>query len=396
MEILFVCPNYEIVMKIGLYAHGGSGNHGCEAIVRSTLKLLGGNEYTIFSERPDDDIYYGLDKFARVVASQAGLPKGIEYLVYLTEMKLLRNDQVYWRKQYRTFENKIKGLDLALAIGGDNYCYNGFTERFAILNKALKQKRIPIILWGCSIDKERICSDMLKDLRRFNLIIARESITYNNLKQAGLSKVLVMPDTAFLLEENEKSLPEGFKSGNTVGLNISPLVIRQEKAKGIVMKNCNNLIEFILGETDMHIALIPHVVWEGNDDREPLCKLYEKYHSTNRIIMVEDADAPTLKTIIHNCRFMVASRTHASIAGYSTGVPTLTIGYSVKSFGIASDLFGSAAHYVLPVTDIKDEEKLKNAFTWLTEHENNIRKHYDLKLGDYLSRLKKNFLDELS
>ena len=55
-------------MKIGLYAHGGSGNHGCEAIVRSTLKLLGGNEYTIFSERPDDDIYYGLDKFARVVA----------------------------------------------------------------------------------------------------------------------------------------------------------------------------------------------------------------------------------------------------------------------------------------------------------------------------------------
>ena len=24
--------------KIYMYAHGGSGNHGCEAIVRSTLK----------------------------------------------------------------------------------------------------------------------------------------------------------------------------------------------------------------------------------------------------------------------------------------------------------------------------------------------------------------------
>jgi polysaccharide pyruvyl transferase WcaK-like protein len=286
-------------------------------------------------------------------------------------------------------------LDLALAIGGDNYCYSGFTERFAILNKALIQKGIPIVLWGCSIDKERICPNMLKDLRRFNLIIARESITYNTLRQAGLSKVVVMPDAAFLLEENGTSFPKGFELGNTVGLNISPLVIRQEKVNNIVMNNCYKLIEFILDETDMHIALIPHVVWEGNDDREPLCKLYEKYHSTNRIIMVEDADAPTLKTIIHNCRFMVASRTHASIAGYSTGVPTLTIGYSVKSMGIASDLFGSAEHYVLPVSDIKDEEKLKNAFTWLIEHENNIRKHYELKLGDYLSQLKKDILDEL-
>ena len=26
--------------RIFLYAHGGSGNHGCEAIVRSTIKIL--------------------------------------------------------------------------------------------------------------------------------------------------------------------------------------------------------------------------------------------------------------------------------------------------------------------------------------------------------------------
>ena len=27
-------------MKLLLYPHGGSGNHGCEAIVRSTLKMI--------------------------------------------------------------------------------------------------------------------------------------------------------------------------------------------------------------------------------------------------------------------------------------------------------------------------------------------------------------------
>lgn len=145
----------------------------------------------------------------------------------------------------------------------------------------------------------------------------------------------------------------------------------------------------------MFIALIPHVVWEGNDDRDPLRKLFEKYQYTNRVIMVGDADAPTLKTIIRNCRFMVASRTHASIAGYSTSVPTLTLGYSVKSLGIARDLFGSAEHYVLPVSDIKNEDELSNAFTWLLEHEDGIRTHYKLKLGDYLSQLNNNVLNEL-
>ena len=28
--------------KIVLYSHGGSGNHGCEAIVRGTYKILNG------------------------------------------------------------------------------------------------------------------------------------------------------------------------------------------------------------------------------------------------------------------------------------------------------------------------------------------------------------------
>lgn len=396
MEILSSCQNLEIIMKIALYSHGGSGNHGCEAIVRATVQLLGRNEYTLFSERPEDDIRYGLDKYARVVPSQEGLPKGLAYIAYWTEMKLSANDQVYWRWQYRHFEHKIKELDLALAIGGDNYCYSGFTERFSILNKAFSRKGVPIVLWGCSIDKERLDVKMLEDLRRFNLIVARESITYNTLKQAGLSRVMVMPDVAFLLEKKETVLPEGFQPGNTVGLNISPLIIRHGKPNGMVMNNCCKLIEFILDKTDMSIAFIPHVVWEGNDDQEPLHELYEKYHHTNRVLMVADADAPTLKAIIHNCRFMIASRTHASIAGYSTGVPTLSIGYSVKSEGIASDIFGSAEHYVLPVNDMKDELMLKNAFVWLLEHEKDILTHYEVKLGSYISRLNNHILDELS
>ena len=43
------------------YAHNGSENHGCEAIVRASAKILG-NEITLFSVNPKQDIYYGADK----------------------------------------------------------------------------------------------------------------------------------------------------------------------------------------------------------------------------------------------------------------------------------------------------------------------------------------------
>lgn len=48
-----------------LYGHGGSGNHGCEAIVRSTVGILGG-EIELLSQHPERDLRYGIDQVCRV------------------------------------------------------------------------------------------------------------------------------------------------------------------------------------------------------------------------------------------------------------------------------------------------------------------------------------------
>ena len=374
-------------MRIGLYAHGGSGNHGCEALVRSSMKLLGDHDYTLLSERPEEDVYYGLDKQLQILPTQKKLPSGLGYLAYSAEMRLRREDSVYWRWRYRDFGDKIEELDLALAIGGDNYCYRGFTERFSILNRKLAQKKIPIILWGCSIDQERLGAKMLEDLRRYRLIVARESITYDH--------VTFMPDPAFLLEAKVAALPKGFMPGKMVGLNVSPLIIRQEPEPGCVLCNCRQLINHILQQTDMGVVLIPHVVWPDNDDRIPLANLYEEYASSGRVMMIDDNDAPTIKGIIRQCRFLVAARTHASIAGYSTKVPTVVMGYSVKSRGIAKDFFGTADHYVLPIDRMAGEDELTGAFKWLIANEDSIRNLYESSLMDYLSGLNTSVLNGL-
>lgn len=361
-------------MKIALYAHGGSGNHGCEALVRSTIKALGpSHQYSLFSEKPIEDEKYGLDKIAVIRPTQTALPsKGLSALLYKIQSKISHNDKIYYQYLYRKFLNNEDKFDMALAIGGDNYCYTGFLERFSIQNKIWKKHHIPIGLWGCSIDPERINSSLLKDLRKYEFITARESLTYEALKTHSLKNVYLIPDTAFLLDSLEQTPPNGFQENNTVGINISPLVIRQEVKPGIVMRNLEFLIEKILSNTDMSVALIPHVVWKGNDDRDPLSYLYEKYRATGRVLMIEDNNSTILKGYIKRCRFLIAARTHASIAGYSSAVPTLVIGYSIKSKGIATDIFGTDDRFVIPIQSIENDNTICYAFQWLQFHETEI------------------------
>ena len=51
-----------------LYYHGGSSNHGCEALVRTTAELLDykNNKITLCSFRPEDDKTYGIDQFCDI------------------------------------------------------------------------------------------------------------------------------------------------------------------------------------------------------------------------------------------------------------------------------------------------------------------------------------------
>ena len=139
----------------------------------------------------------------------------------------------------------------------------------------------------------------------------------------------------------------------------------REPKTGIVKQNYDNFVEFILEKTDQNIALIPHVVWGHNDDRQPLKILYDRFRDSGRVFMVEDAPAEVLKGYISQCSFFVGARTHSTIAAYSSGVPTLVMGYSVKSRGIATDLFGTYKNYVIPVQEIEDPFALVRSYEWI-------------------------------
>ena len=85
----------------------------------------------------------------------------------------------------------------------------------------------------------------------------------------------------------------------------------------------------------------------------------------------------------------VAARTHASIAAYSTFVPTLVVGYSVKAKGIALDLFGDYDDYVISVDELKDSTVLTRKFEYIIKHNNDIHDRLYNKVAEYKESMSK-------
>ena len=401
--------------EILMYAHAGSGNHGCEAIVRSVCGILGQeNKVAVISNNADEDRSYNLDGACRLIQERDISKRFFTHTLYYARRKLTGKGESFLEYRYanaKPFEN----YRFAVSIGGDNYCYDMMIKDLENANRMFHQNGLKTILLGCSIEPDLIKNraDIREDMKLYDRIIARESITYNALKDAELENVVLCPDPAFALKPAETEMPEEFivkTCSGMVGINVSPMVqefaasgstddnsvVSDKTDADIVMRNYEKLIEYIIQNTAMNVALIPHVVWDRSDDRKPLQILYDKYKETGRVIMVSDRSCSELKMIISKCRFFVGARTHATIAAYSSCVPTLVAGYSVKSRGIAKDIFGTDEHYVIPVQNMKSDEELTDGFRWLADNEDEVMKKLSAVMPDYMESIGKlkNFLYE--
>ena len=367
-----------------LYGNGSAGNHGCEAIVRGTVEVLGcNNKYLIQSDTPMEDIYYGLSDLAEITSAVSKRAYDLQFISAYAKLKLTGNyvdmDGLYYLPGIK----KLKGeADIALSVGGDNYCYGG-TEIYTYLNRAYRKQGLKTVLWGCSIEPDVVKqSDVAKDLANYNGIIARESITYEAMRDVQ-KNLFLAPDPAFFMRPRQCEVDPRFTMNDVIGLNVSPMIISNESKAGITYENYKRLITYILKETDASIALIPHVVWNRNDDRTVLNELYNDFNQNERLILVEDHTAPELKYIISKCSFFIGARTHATIAAYSSCIPTLVVGYSVKARGIARDIFGHEDGYVLPVQNLSAPSDLTYAFIKLYEMQKSIKDHLTSFIPEY-------------
>ncbi len=376
-------------MSITFFANGSAGNHGCEALTRSIYKILNNqHDITFASISIAEDKKYIHDvnlKFSPL--EYFPTKNSIRYRLYQLKQHFNYSDKRYFRLKYSKFHKSIQSGNIYISIGGDNYSYKG-CEWLEVLSSGIKKMGGNLILLGCSVLENITEVNLIKNLNEYDIICTRESISLSALKKAGIKSILYnIPDPAFQLDRKDLPLPNGFIEGNTVGINVSPMIISYEKNKGQTLENYIYLMQHIINTTDMNIALIPHVVWNHNDDRIPLQLLYDRFKGTDRVVMIEDCNAEELKGYIARCRFMVVARTHASIAAYSTCVPTLVVGYSVKAKGIAKDIFGTYENYVIPVQSLQNKEDLTISFRWLQENETSIKNHLNNFIPEYCERV---------
>lgn len=377
-------------MSIFLCGETGIINRGCEAIIRSTVKLLNQRSGDIYlaTSAPELDSVFAKELGINLIRYNDFPTRYHRY--YAAVMRKIKHSIDGKFLQAELFSH-LTSNDLCLNIGGDTYCY-GRPSRSIELNKQTAKMKVDNILWCCSVEAEAMKGEVLADLKKYRYIFARENITYSNLIRAGVnrSQVVKCCDPAFFLEEKLVELPDGFIEGNTVGINVSEMIVSEKYPKAYL--SIISLIREILDRTDMSICLIPHVynVERKLCDWPILNKIYKDMNTARVSIVDKEYSCEELKYIISKCRFLVAARTHASIAAYSSEIPTLVLGYSIKSKGIAQDLFGTDEHYVLSNKNISPK-KISEDFWFIYKNECLIRD----RLHRYLPEYKKQLLSGL-
>lgn len=386
-------------MKIYLTGQNNFGNRGCEALVRSTIDVM--------RQRFGSDTRF-LVPSLDIARDQAQWPDAANFGVQFVRSPAVPTRYINWGRlcaklgflnhlPWPAFQpddalrEHLHTCDLLLSIGGDNYSldYDLASLFFfvAIAEYMLDQGK-PAVLWGASVGPfsaiPAVERRMVQHLRKLTAVTVRESCSIEYLRSLGVvNNVVSVADSAFVMVPQKVEL-ESFwprKQGQGVlGFNVSPLIerVRSQSGQGGTLKaETVNFIRSVISKHDYSVLLVPHVApldgaTRNNDEIFMAAILDELADVRDRVGMVPSGkNAPELKYIISQCRFFIGARTHATIAAFSTGVPTISIAYSVKAKGLNRDLFDTE-RYVLETPRVACDS-LQHSLELLIQDEQALR-----------------------
>jgi polysaccharide pyruvyl transferase WcaK-like protein len=350
-----------------LVGNGPYTNRGCEAILRGTMAILR-HEF-------GDDFRVSAASFGHpdVIADQATRETDpLITHIALSGPPILRWSRRWWHRQLlralgrlpepsRVLDEPARTACCALQIGGDNYSLDyGLPIGFMRIDERLRSHAVPVVLWGASVGpfdaKPRFAAKMFDHLRKMSLIVVRERESYDYLRLHGVNaNVRTMSDPAFVMDAAEPRqaeigcvVPQG-----AVGLNFSPLMARYATNGNMDewIERCVAIVNCIRLRTHRDILLIPHVTSAHSNDWALLREVAARSQDARngRVFCIGDQlSAAETKWVISNCAVFVGARTHSTIAAISSGVPTLSLAYSVKARGLNQAVFGTQQYCIPP------------------------------------------------
>lgn len=392
-------------MRVYLTGQRTFGNRGCEAIVRSTVSALQNTFENVQVLVPSDDIERDAKQWPKAIENgvqfvQAYIPAYTRYWVHAQRLPFPFLKRAGWPFPFPSwFTEQLRSVDMVMAIGGDNYSLDYRLPSLwqGIDGLAMKLGK-PVVLWGASVgpfENEPFFVPVIRQhLSRFLQVIVRESVSYAYLTEVlELNNVSQMADPAFALKVQPVDHTEFWpkNTNGVVGLNISPLIERYKKSDQNLIAETAHFIRRTVIEKGHGMLLIPHVIplngAEKNNDAVYMTNIFKQCGDLGERVKVAPVtlNAAQLKYVIGQLRFFIGARTHATIAALSSGVPTVSIAYSIKARGINRDLFGDES-MVVPTSELSSE-RLVAALDCLVDNEEKLQDKLALVLPDYQNKI---------
>ena len=301
----------------------------------------------------------------------------------------------------KKMSDALRSCDLVFGItGGDSFSDIYGMRRFASnmgCYLMLGSERVPYILAPQTYGpfSRRITAALAsKVLTRARAVYARDEKSGKLAQRLGVKNIEVVTDVAFFLPyENSKGMLKNGKTGKRlVGINVSGLLWRggyTGRNEFGLKADYKTFIRELLGSLskrdDLSVQLISHVVTNEaaspENDYEACRELAEEFSSVS---VVEPFDNPIeAKSYISGFDCFLGSRMHATIASFSSGVPTLPIAYSKKFNGLYGSLGYSATLDLRSAdTDQATSEALRFVDSYSgvkMQHEHALQLVHDLK-----------------
>lgn len=374
-------------MKYFFPTHCDCGNRGCEAILKATALLLDIDKDSIVALSNDvaADKQLHIDTYASLESPHSRTT--FENIILKIKNRLVHDSYLkrclIYNYRYGKFLSQVTYDDIVMSTGGDMFCYD---DNEAVYTSSVVQDRgIMTILWGCSVGEKNLTPNKLIVLKHFDMIYVRESLSRDALLAAGLKNVVLYPDPAFILKPEPFALPEWLIEGNTLGINISNYVLGGFSLDTEFARELLSLIDFVLANTNMNIMLVPHVLWKDQDDTIVSKLISDHYIPSNRVYTLNTYELGycQIRYAISKCRFFIGARTHSVISAYSTYVPTIALGYSIKAKGIAQDL-GLPIETIVDSKSAIKKDMLIQSFQYLQNNEMMLKMHLDKVMPDYV------------
>lgn len=243
-------------------------------------------------------------------------------------------------------------VDIVVVLGGDDYTedygYWGALWQLARL-RLIRRAGTPVVMLGQSIGPFRSWREPVARflLRHVSVIVARDPVTYRYLRdRLRLCNVEQGADLALLPLASESEVVQGKPYFTVVP---SELIWRYSKHpdRTAYVHCMTNICQAALDLLPQHtLILLPHVLAPDKADdrkstRDIAVRLNEVERNRDRIVTRENTVIPSeARAILQGSEFVIAGRMHGAISALSGAVPTVSMSYSTKYWGIIGEQFG--------------------------------------------------------